>query len=353
MSALLRAFLLALAAASGAAFISSSPPPLFATYAASAASTRTATSMGGFGKAAAAQKDKAPKFLGKKSIIKQMKSYIALQKAQEEGMVTRDVYVKAVLRDETVNEKFWFVGKVAHRAGFSTDQALGMQKRVVLEHAKLLQGELKLAKSLHMWHAPGNTELSVAQYQQTLTPLDAAAASSLEESAEAEAMRDGAVGFEPEQYQEEKDGFFVRLKEDGTPRDGKEGGLSPKFVSPQELEMMGESVQNPSNMATDLDGLVESLDKGKKFRKEATADPPPASRPIISPSLLLGYTFSFGRPTFPLYRDTTATFLLATASACSQPSASCPNAETAATTASIVQTQLPSLPPSSVRIAPL
>ena len=59
---------------------------------------------------------------------------------------------------------------------------------------------------------------------------------------------------------------FVRLKEDGTPRDGKEGGLSPKFVSPQELEMMGESVQNPSNMATDLDGLVESLDKGKKFR---------------------------------------------------------------------------------------
>ena len=50
---------------------------------------------------------------------------------------------------------------------------------------------------------------------------------------------------------------------------------------------------------------------------------------------------------------TTATFLLATASACSQPSASCPNAETAATTASIVQTQLPSLPPSSVRIAPL
>ena len=117
-----------------------------------------------------------------------------------------------------------------------------------------------------MWHAPGNTELSVAQYQQTLTPLDVAAASSLEESAEAEAMRDGAVGFEPEQYQEEKDGFFVRLKEDGTPRDGKEGGLSPKFVSPQELERMGESVQNPSNMATDLDGLVESLDKGKKFR---------------------------------------------------------------------------------------
>ena len=172
MSALLRAFLLALAAASGAAFISSSPPPLFASHAASAASTRTAISMGGFGKAAAAQKDKAPKFLGKKSILKQvraapcrmyitfpatatvnyhhhhhhrhalpqMKSYIALQKAQEEGMVTRDVYVKAVLRDETVNEKFWFVGKVAHRAGFSTDQALGMQKRVVLEHAKLLQG---------------------------------------------------------------------------------------------------------------------------------------------------------------------------------------------------------------------
>ena len=65
---------------------------------------------------------------------------------------------------------------------------------------------------------------------------------------------------------EEKDGFYVRLKEDGTPREGKEGGLSPNFVSPQELEGMGEAVQNPSNMATDLDGLVESLDKGAKFR---------------------------------------------------------------------------------------
>ena len=51
-----------------------------------------------------------------------------------------------------------------------------------------------------------------------------------------------------------------------TPREGKEGGLSPKFVSPAELEGMGESGQIPSNMATDLDGLVESLDKGKTFR---------------------------------------------------------------------------------------
>ena len=77
-------------------------------------------------------------------------------------------------------------------------------QRAILEHAKLLQAELRLSKRLELWYAPGNTEVPVAQYQQDLTACRTGKI--IEEVHEAEALKSGAAGFEPEQYAEEEKG---------------------------------------------------------------------------------------------------------------------------------------------------
>ena len=84
-----------------------------------------------------------------------------------------------------------------------------LQKRIILEHAKLLQRELAIAKELQLWTAPRNTEISVAERRQSLTSVDDVRVS---KALIAEALEGPKVGFEPEQYQDASVGFYVRLQ---------------------------------------------------------------------------------------------------------------------------------------------
>jgi hypothetical protein len=109
-------------------------------------------SMGGFG--APQPKAAAPKKpLNKKDFERQMNSYNALRIDGYPPPNVVDVYVHAPGKD-----KFWFVGKVAARAEATDDYGLAavVQKRLVFEHAKLLQPrEIGLSKTLEVRGANG------------------------------------------------------------------------------------------------------------------------------------------------------------------------------------------------------
>ena len=106
-----------------------------------------------------------------------------------------------------------------------------VQKRLVLEHSKLLQLSLKTAKDLQMWCAPGNTEMKVGQKLESLRPLDGIKGTR-------DALPMDVCGFEPEQYKkangEVEQGFYVRLDDNGQPK----GESHVKVVPPEKLEEM-------------------------------------------------------------------------------------------------------------------
>ena len=139
-----------------------------------------------------------------------------------------DVYVKA--DGERASDKFFFVGKAVARMGSTDDYAVSVlaQKRLVLEHAKLLQRELKAAKKLQLWVAPPNSEVRVAQRQVPLRSL-------ADVKFDAGALSPDDVGFAPEQYTaEDRDGFYVRLPPNGIPVTESD----VRIVPPEELETM-------------------------------------------------------------------------------------------------------------------
>lgn len=163
-------------------------------------------------------------FQGQKTFEKQWKNYKELR--AQDGSNQVDVFVRA-----EGNEKFWFVGKAVAREGLCDDagQAVLAQKRAILEHAKLLVGELRLAKTpLQLWAAPPNSEMAVAQKQQALRRLDG-----LPKPDQPLTLTE--CGFEPEQYLDPAQGFYVRLGDDGAPTSGP---IHPKIVSAEELAEM-------------------------------------------------------------------------------------------------------------------
>ena len=200
----------------------------------SPSANRPAVTMAGFGggatKKPAAKKGKkgsgasAGSFQGQKTFMAQWENYKELRAKDSSNQV--DVFVRAEATD-----KFWFVGKAVAREGTCDDAGLAVlaQKRAVLEHAKLLVGELKLARTpLQLWAAPPNSEMAVAQKQQPLRPLDG-----LPKPAEPLTLAD--CGFEPEQYLDPAQGLYVRLGDDGAPTSGP---VEAKIVSAQELAEM-------------------------------------------------------------------------------------------------------------------
>lgn len=135
--------------------------------------------MAGFGKSTTVKK--TPKFDGKKTFSKQMRAF---SKLRAKGSEVSDIYVH-----QPGAEKFWFVGKVAVRHDtIGMDAAIATQKRLIFEHGKLLQLELKVASELEIWRAPGNSEVSVAQHQYGLTAVEMAP---LRDEAAAEAFASG------------------------------------------------------------------------------------------------------------------------------------------------------------------
>lgn len=166
-------------------------------------------------------------FEGKKTFERQMRSYTKHRLDAYPPPNLVDVYVHGAGKP-----KFWFVGKSVAREGSTDDYALSVvvQKRLVLEHAKLLQPrELGGASKLELWVAPPNSEISVAQHKQGLRPLDG-----LKAGPEL-TMED--VGFLPEQYDKENQaGFFVRLDAEGQPM---EDAAPVKIVSPEQAAAGG------------------------------------------------------------------------------------------------------------------
>ena len=190
------------------------------------------SALAGFGKAAKkpSAKKAAGSFDGKKSFEMQMRSWNTLHEDGKKADEV-DVYVRSAKSD-----KFWFVGKSAARAGACDDAAAYsavVQKRLCLEHAKLLKLELRTAKTLQLWCAPGNTEMKVAQKMIGLRPLDGLKGAR-------EALPLDECGFMPEQYEkangEMEQGFYVRLPDDGQPAKGEVSSV--KVMSPEELEEM-------------------------------------------------------------------------------------------------------------------
>jgi len=109
------------------------------------------------------------------------------------------------------------VGKAAARQDVTSDYGLAVikQKRLVLEHAKMLQPrDLGRSKQLELWCAPPNSEVAVAQRQQALRRLDGIKLG----QGEVPALAMVDCGFLPEQYDAESGkGFYVRLPADGIP----------------------------------------------------------------------------------------------------------------------------------------
>ena len=196
---------------------------------------------GGFGGGAAVRKP-GSQVSPKKRIERAMRAYAALR--GEKGAADRavDVYVKGVgplVGSSGGLCRFWYVGKAVGCAGSDGAQAEAQegfdgaasvlaQKRLILEHAKLLQRELKEAAALELWWAPPNTEVAVARRQQQLHGMEGLRLSEAQRSSP-----DDCCGFSPEVYTaEDRKGFYVKLPADGVPLDGSE--VQTRFVTPEE-----------------------------------------------------------------------------------------------------------------------
>jgi len=184
---------------------------------------------GGFG---APQPPKEKSFGGRKTFEQHMRQYRQLLVPGYPPPNQVDVYVHAA-----GDERFWFVGKVCAREGLEDGAARAAvkQKRLVLEHAKVLQPRhLGRAKGqLELWCAPANSEMRVAQRQQELRRLG------LSQSEVADIGHED-VGYLPEQYNKEDTGpggtgFYVRLPPDGKPN----ASSSVRIVSPEEAKESG------------------------------------------------------------------------------------------------------------------
>uniref|UniRef100_A0A7S0P5T1 Uncharacterized protein n=1 Tax=Calcidiscus leptoporus TaxID=127549 RepID=A0A7S0P5T1_9EUKA len=144
-----------------------------------------------------------------------------------------DVYVHAV-----GSSSFYFVGKVAGCAAeVGASEAVVLQKRVILEHAKLLQPVLadaeRMGRQLQLWLAPPNSEVRVAQKKQGLS---CAATVRVTPELRAAAAAAPLCGFEPEVLDRENpSGFRVALPPDGQPEEGSE--LQVNFVAPGSAEL--------------------------------------------------------------------------------------------------------------------
>lgn len=96
--------------------------------------------------------------------------------------------------------KLFFIGKIATSQPAAAAVA-AIRKTVLEPHAKLLQPLLS-AKQVDFFVAPGNTEVAVAKGHQALQIVKTSAAKAEWET----------VGFRPEIYGPDEEGFYVRRK---------------------------------------------------------------------------------------------------------------------------------------------
>lgn len=133
-----------------------------------------------------------------------------------------DVYIRSPLNDATT---FWFVGKVARCLKDpqgsvipTCQEAVVSQKRLILEYSKRQLRPQNMGgpygKSLEIWLAPGDSEMSVVQNKISLEKVEGSSSR----------LREGFdvadVGFNPEIYlgdELQKGGLRVTRDEEGRP----------------------------------------------------------------------------------------------------------------------------------------
>ncbi|EOD04629.1 hypothetical protein EMIHUDRAFT_471283 [Emiliania huxleyi CCMP1516] len=159
----------------------------------------------------------------KKAMLVAMRAHQDLWRLDPQRECSRDVYVRA-----DGGSRFFFAGKAVGAAGrCDAASAVLLQKRAILEHARLLHPELeqmhRLSRPLQLWAAPADSEVSVARKVQALESLEGARLSrAMREDADAGAT---LAGFDPDQPESDgRAGFSapprpggVRLPEDGVP----------------------------------------------------------------------------------------------------------------------------------------
>ena len=150
--------------------------------------------------------------------------------------VSKDVYVR-LCKTETC----YFVGKINYKSGLNItpEAAVLYYASLIQEYAKALRPKDLAGPGkgrdtvLEIWTAPGNTEMDVAKNMQSLelllTPSIDAMPPLLEISPN--------IGYEPEIYQNNEQGFRVQRDAGGHPIGA---AFEAKIASPAELELLKE-----------------------------------------------------------------------------------------------------------------
>jgi len=152
---------------------------------------------------------------GKKMMEKQMKHY---NKLRSEGALVNDIYVR-----EKDGERFIFIGKIARKAEIHIDQAIQLQKLLIIDHSKKINR--LYGEKLQVWFTEGDKEIKVASNELGLSRTSTKAPS-------VEGIEQSQIGFMPEIYEQGEKVFSVSKADDGSCL---RAPVSPNIVSQEEL----------------------------------------------------------------------------------------------------------------------
>jgi len=141
---------------------------------------------------------------------------------QQADFLKADVYVRA-----EGGELCYYCGKVATSPGISLDATIEAQELLIIGHVQfLLPGVFGSIDSLELLYAPGDSEMLVAQDQQSLKPVDITGAAAVESPMD--------VGFYPEILDPDQRPFKVKRDPAGAPLGAP---FQASMISPEEAEV--------------------------------------------------------------------------------------------------------------------
>lgn len=151
---------------------------------------------------------------GDRNLLRQNQHFIDMQEVGG-GCPINDIYVR-----DPSNDDFWFCGKVIRISNdvVSLEQCVATQWALIEGHAAVLRKELSRAfGELQIWTAPGDSELDVAYNRpdvvmQRMEQQDVVLMPSKK-------IKNTLVGFLPEIYGDNEQGFKTRRTEEGLPAD--------------------------------------------------------------------------------------------------------------------------------------
>lgn len=153
------------------------------------------------------------KLEGQYSVLLSQRSEV-FERMKAEGMdqefTIHDVYARL-----SNSDTFWFIGKVGHYPNVTMNEAFFALEVMLIEYAKTLRpAELgHPSASLHdieLWHAPGNSEMYVAQNKMNLLRV-------YFPPGKVKLVSYKSIGYEPEVYQSGEIGFRCKRDDLGEP----------------------------------------------------------------------------------------------------------------------------------------